>query len=243
MTEAMTLTVLGASGSYPGAGGACSGYLVQAGTTSIWLDAGSGTLANLQRHIGLEELSAVVISHEHVDHWTDLEHLAVACKWIIGRNGLPVFAQDSLRTLMRVGDAAEVFDWHPTLPGGKALIGGIGLLFSKTEHPVPTLACRIDYGAASLGYSADTGPGWGFEELGGGLDVALCEATYLSDREGELPHLSARQAGELARRAGVGRLIITHLWAGVDRMAAKAEAESAFGREVAVAAVGERYEI
>jgi ribonuclease BN (tRNA processing enzyme) len=243
MGDGLTLTVLGASGSYPGPGGACSGYLVQAGETSVWLDAGSGTLANLQRHVPLEDLSAVVISHQHVDHWTDLEHLAVAYRWIIGRQGFPVFAQESLPSLLRVGDAAEVFEWHPISPGSTVSVGGVGFFFSQTDHSVPTLACRIDYGGRSLGYSADTGPGWGFEALGSALDVALCEATYLADREGDLPHLSARQAGDLARRAGARRLIITHLWASVDPAAAQAEAESAFGRAVAIATVGERYEI
>jgi ribonuclease BN (tRNA processing enzyme) len=216
---------------------------VQAGSTSIWLDAGSGTLANLQRYIDLKDLSAVVISHQHVDHWTDLEHLAVACKWIVRRPGIPVFAPESLPWLMRVGEAADAFDWHAISPVSKVEVGGIEFHFSLTDHSVPTLACRVDYDGRNLGYSADTGPGWGFEELGGPLDVALCEATYLSDMEGDLPHLSARQAGELARRAGVGRLIITHLWAGVDPVAAQAEAEAAFGGEVAVATIGERYEI
>lgn len=243
MSDGLTLTVLGASGSYPGPGGACSGYLLQAGPTVVWLDAGSGTLANLQRHIGLDEISAVVISHRHVDHWTDLEHLAVAYKWIVGRRGLPVFAPESLQPLMRVGEAAEVLDWHPISSGKGASIGAMDFLFSRTDHSVPTLACRVDSGGRSLGYSADTGPGWGLSELGGGLHTALCEATYLSDREGDLPHLSARQAGETARRAGAGRLIITHLWAGVDRSAARAEAESAFRGKVTVATVGERYEI
>ena len=36
----LTLTVLGACGSYPGPGQACSGYLVQSVSTSVWVDAG-----------------------------------------------------------------------------------------------------------------------------------------------------------------------------------------------------------
>jgi len=74
----MKLTVLGCSGSYPGPGGAASGYLVEADGTRIWLDAGSGTLANLQRHIGLDAVDAVVLSHEHPDHWADIEGFHIA---------------------------------------------------------------------------------------------------------------------------------------------------------------------
>ena len=41
------------SGTYAGPGGACSGYLVRGGDTSVWVDTGPGTLANLQRHVDL----------------------------------------------------------------------------------------------------------------------------------------------------------------------------------------------
>ncbi len=66
--DGFTLTVLGTDGSYPAPGGACSGYLLQAGGRSVWLDAGPGTMANLQLHVGLEQLDAVVVSHAHPDH-------------------------------------------------------------------------------------------------------------------------------------------------------------------------------
>jgi ribonuclease BN (tRNA processing enzyme) len=243
MSDPLSVTVLGCSGSYPGPGGACSGYLVEGGGTAVWLDAGSGTLANLQKHLSIVELDAVVISHEHVDHWTDLEHLAVAYKWILGRDAIPVFAQESLQSMLRVGAASEVIDWHPISDGSKVSIGALDFGFSRTDHPVPTLACRIDCAGRSLAYSADTGPGWGFEALGEGIDLALCEATYLADHEGSLPHLSARQAGQAARSAGIGSLVITHLWAGTDPRAAESEAEAAFGKTVAVAQIGKRYQV
>ena len=93
----LTLTVLGCDGSFPGPGGACSGYLLTCEGSRVWLDCGSGTLANLQRHTTMEEVDAVVISHQHPDHWTDLEHFGVACRWALGRTGVPVFAPPGLR--------------------------------------------------------------------------------------------------------------------------------------------------
>lgn len=77
----MSLTVLGCCGSYPGPGQACSGYLVRAIGTSVWVDAGTGTLANLQRHVRLQEVDAIVLSHEHPDHWMDLTGAYVAAKY------------------------------------------------------------------------------------------------------------------------------------------------------------------
>jgi ribonuclease BN (tRNA processing enzyme) len=241
---ALSLTVLGCDGSYPGPGGASSGYLVRAGTTSIWVDAGSGTLANLQKHVAIEHLDAVVITHEHIDHWSDLEHLGVAARYVVDRPPVPLYSEADLRLNMRAGAgaaAAEVFDWSRIGPGSKVDIGGIGLTFSRTDHPVDTLAVRFDWGGRSLGYSADSGPGWGLAELGAGLHLALCEATFLSEREGSLQHMSARQAGTTAREAGVENLVITHLWPRTDRVAAEREARDAFGAPVRVAAIGERY--
>jgi ribonuclease BN (tRNA processing enzyme) len=237
----LTVTVLGADGSYPGPGGACSGYLLACAGTRVWMDAGSGTLANLQRHVAIEDLDAVVISHQHPDHWTDLEHLAVACRWVVDRPGIPVFAPDGLRELTRVGSATDTFEWHTIAGGDQVTIGEMRLTFSQTDHPVPTLAMRIDGAGRSLGYSADSGPDWGLAALGPGLHLALCEATFLSDKEGTVQHLSARQAGLTARAAGVNRLVITHLSPRVDREAARAEAESSFGADVAVAGAGDRY--
>ena len=80
----LTLTVLGCSGSYPGADCPCSGYLVQYGATAVAVDLGPGCLSNLQRHIELPELSGVVLSHAHPDHWVDLSGLHVALKHRFG---------------------------------------------------------------------------------------------------------------------------------------------------------------
>ena len=237
----LTLTVLGSDGSYPGPGGACSGYLLSCEGTNVWLDAGSGTLANLQKQVAIEDVDAVVISHQHPDHWTDLEHFAVACRWIPGRTGIPVYAPEGLRELTRTGSAVDVLDWHTIGSGDQVTLGALHLTFSQTDHPVATLAARVDGAGRSLGYSADSGPAWGLDSLGSGLHLALCEATFLSDKEGTVQHMSARQAGRTARAAGVERLVITHLTPRLDRDAAQAEAAAAFGAGVTVATAGDRY--
>ena len=81
----MELTVLGCSGSYGApAGGACSGYLVRAGATAIWMDCGNGTFVNLQRHIDPADLTAVVITHAHPDHCVDIYGLHVQARYAMG---------------------------------------------------------------------------------------------------------------------------------------------------------------
>lgn len=242
-TGRLILTVLGCDGSYPGPGGACSGYLLQGGGRTVWVDAGSGTMANLQRYVRLQDLDAVVVTHEHPDHWSDLEGLAIAFKWGLQTSGPRVYAPPGIRELMRVGAAADVFEWHGIDWQSDFTLGGLRFRFSPTDHPVPTYAVRVDCGGRFLIYSADTGPEWQLSSLGRDADLALCEATFLSDREGSVQHLSARQAGMSAANATVRRLVITHLSPTTDRDAAQAEASEAFGSDILVAAVASRYEI
>jgi ribonuclease BN (tRNA processing enzyme) len=90
-----------------------------------------------------------------------------------------------------------------------------------------------------LGYSADSSPGWSLDSLGRDLDVALCEATFLHDRESkDQNHMSGRQAGDQAKRAEAKRLVVTHAWPTVDPIAIAAEAAAAFGGPVEMAVVG-----
>jgi len=232
----MRVTVLGCSGSYPGPGGACSGYLVDDGTTRVWLDAGAGTLANLQRHLPLAELDAIVLSHEHPDHWTDLEGFHNVLRFVLFRTGFPVYAPAGVKQHI-YGDMSPWVAWKDIADGDTATVGGLSLTFSRTDHGPETLAVRVDAEGSSFGYTADTGPGWAVSALGPGLDTVLCEATVPSILEGRMQHLSARQAGESAREAGARRLVLTHLWPTLDREQSRAEGAEAFGAPVEVAAV------
>ena len=68
----MRITVLGKSPSWQDAGGACSGYLIQEGEHALLLDCGNGVFSKLRRFLDYVDVSAVVISHLHADHFLDL---------------------------------------------------------------------------------------------------------------------------------------------------------------------------
>ena len=237
----LNLTVLGCSGSYPGRGSACSGYLVDDGTTRIWLDAGSGTLANLQHHVALDQVDAMVLSHEHPDHWSDLEGWNIVLRHFLDRTAFPVYAPSGLKN--QTYDDMPNVAWKDVADGDRVSVGTLELSFSRTDHGPETLGVRVDAGGRSLGYSADTGPAWSLEALGEGLDLALCEATVPADMEGEMQHLSAGQAGASARAAGAARLVLTHLWPTLDPGRAQEDGAAAFGAPVEIATVGARYEV
>jgi ribonuclease BN (tRNA processing enzyme) len=240
MDEALTLTILGCSGTYPGPGGACSGYLVRAGGAAVVVDLGTGTLANLQVNLDPRAVDAVVLSHEHPDHWLDLPVLRNALRYVLGVEGLDVYGTaGNLRLAATlIDELAPTIDWHTVKPGATAEVGPMRLRFGLTDHPVETLAVRVEAGGRSLLYSADTGPAWAPGELADGVDLLLCEASLRPGDEGAVQHLSARQAGELARAVGAAQLVLTHMVPGVDPEAQREEAAAAYGGPVAVAVTG-----
>lgn len=237
----LTLTVLGCCGSYPGPGQACSGYLVRSASTTVLLDAGSGTVANLQRHASIADLDAIVLSHEHPDHWSDVEGIHVAAKYYLDIERIPVYAPGGVRE--RAYFKGPPLEWSRVKSGDRVRVGDLDLTFAGTDHGPETLAVRVDGAGRSLAYSADAAPGWSFASLGDGIDLALCEATFLSADEGSSRHLSARQAGSMAKEAGVARLLLTHQRPGVDVESCRAEAAGTFGAPVEVAAENEDYDV
>ena len=242
----LSVTVLGCSGSYPGPDEPCSGYLVRAGGTAVWLDAGFGTFANLQRHMDPAELDGVVLSHAHPDHWVDVLAFRTLVRWYRPRSGIPVLSPADVRALaVQInGDPAPPFDWRVVEDGSVEHIGALTFRFSRTDHQGETLAVRVDGDGASLGYTADTGAAWSLRALGPNLGLALCEAT-LEDRASspDLQHLTAAEAGADARAAGARHLVLTHLAPGMDPARSRAEATEAFGAPVDVAAIDDHHEV
>ena len=152
----MRVTILGSSTHYPRPANACSGYLVQSGETSIWVDAGTGTLAELQRHVQLEDVSAIWISHTHADHTSDLLTAYYAYRFGDVQPGapIPVFAPHTLRERLVafLGGSAEtgldlVFgfaDLGAVPGGGSAQVGDLALSWREVDHDVPGFALRVD---------------------------------------------------------------------------------------------------
>lgn len=237
MTSDLSVLVVGCDGSWPGPGGAGSGYVVSSAATRLLVDAGPGTFSNLQRSVDPASIDAVVVSHHHPDHWTDLHSFATHARRALGRSGIPVYAPSTVAERARLDDST-VLSWRPVTGGDSLAIGDLTCSFFRTDHSFETLAVRIERGGRRLGYSADTGPGWSLSELGSGLDLLLAEATYSVADEGTEQHMSGRQAGDQARRAAAHRLVITHRRPTTDPLTVVDEAAEAFGGDVEQAAIG-----
>jgi ribonuclease BN (tRNA processing enzyme) len=240
----MRLTVLGCSGSMPGPTGPASSYLLEHEGYRLLLDLGSGAFGALQRHADPAAIDAVVLSHLHPDHFIDL------CPYVIYRLHGPAGRLPAIPVLGPAGthdrlalahDPSNrnglrgVFSFGAVRPGEREL-GPFRLRFARVEHPVETHAVRVEAGGRSLTYSGDTAPCDALVELATGSDVLLAEASWADDRRhpGGL-HLSGREAGEHAAKAGVGRLLVTHVqpWSDRDRIGAEAAAVFAASELVA----------
>jgi ribonuclease BN (tRNA processing enzyme) len=243
--------VLGSSGTYPGPGRPCSGYLIDEGPTSVLLDAGPGVAAALQAVGGEAGLDALVVTHAHPDHCCDV--FALLNLFRFGphpREGVLGFASEGVvGALAGFLGAAEdhalhrVFRWRTVTGGDTARVGPMELGFGLAAHQVPTLVVSLAAGGRRLVYSADTGPGGDLAELAAGADLLLCEATIQGERGAWPYHLSAAEAGGVAREAGVGRLVLTHLPPMLDPARSVAEAAAAFGGPVEWAAPGSEVEV
>jgi ribonuclease BN (tRNA processing enzyme) len=72
-----------------------------------------------------------------------------------------------------------------------------------------------------------------------GADVLLAEATLQNADSGleSMGHMTARRASNLAADAGVGRLVLTHLWPEYDPQKSLEEAKAGF-KDVILARTG-----
>ena len=240
----MELTVLGMSGTWPPPGGATCGYLVTHEGTSIWLDAGTGTMSRLQQHVAIGDLDAIVISHGHPDHFVDTIPAFYARHYgKLGEPGLPFYSPPGFVDLISLlvsedgkNVMAEAYAFTTVHGGDSFEVGSINVDVKEMTHiGVHALGYRLEADGQVLAYTGDTGPCEAVVDLARGADLLLAEASYQEDSEIFPFHLSAKQAGEHAALAGVRHLVLTHLTPGLDPEVSQAEAAETFDGIVEVA--------
>lgn len=246
-TAMVRVRVLGSNGTFATPAGPSAGYLIDDGDTTIWVDAGFGTFAALQRVVDYRSLAAVIITHRHADHSADLFGFYHAIKH--GAEplvGFPIYSPAGFREAFTDYLGGAGHEPEPTLrfiaveDDSEHSIGSIEMRFAATDHPVPTVAIRFEADGRTLAYSSDTGPRGTWPSIAERADVFLCEATYQGATENKpfTQHLTAGEAGRIAREQTVDRLVITHIWPMLDPGRSLKEAERSFGKPVGLASVG-----
>lgn len=224
----MRLSVVGAGPAYtdrPGATGAS--YLIRLDRAGLLLDLGQGSFPRLAGLLDPASLDAVVISHLHPDHFMDLVPLRHYLRWEKPRRRVRVIAPAGIETrldalLAEPGFTAAALDVD-VLREGRQTIGPFELEAARVTHTGSSFGFRVapaDAGGTGLVYSGDCGRAEDLDVLARAGDTLLCEVSFGSGPV--VPgaaHLDGPAVGELARRVGAGRVLLTHLQMGFDREA------------------------
>jgi ribonuclease Z len=235
------VVLLGTGSPLPDAHRAGPATLVRAGDATLLVDCGRGVLQRAAAiGVGANQLSALLLTHLHSDHITDLADI-ITSRWITTFAPSPLLVIGPPRT-REVVDAVlaalgpdvgyrlghhDDLTWAPPvevveLTEGPAWEDGdVRVVAAPTDHrPVaPTLGFRVEHAGASVVLAGDTVPCDSLDQLTAGAD-ALVHTVIREDLVRALPvprlldicdyHSSVEQAAATAERAGVGTLVLTH---------------------------------
>ena len=247
--------MLGKSPSWPDAGGACSGYLVDAGETCLLLDCGSGVLGRLRLVRDYTEVDAIVVSHMHADHFLDLIPYACALSYSPREHSarpellLPPGGREAVHALTTAASQAnvveEAFRVREYGVAASERIGAAHLRFQPVPHYVPANAIEVRTdGGARFTFGADHGPTRALDDFAAGTDLLMLEATLREPETGDRRgHLTAAEAGEHATRCRAARLVLTHISDELDEERALAQAQRTYEGPVEVARAGAEYTV
>ena len=226
MSEHWKLHILGARGSrsahgaaYAEFGGATSCYVLKRGGHAVVIDCGTG-LYNAGALLANCETIDVLLTHVHYDHILGLLDAGVFPRDAETRV-YGTFSQwggmDTLRSFL----SPPYWPYTPELrlvevdsPGGRFLGEGVFARFWPSNHPNATSLLRVgtDDGAVCAAFDYEHGEPFP-DDMARGCALLLYDAAYdepeYAARRG-WGHSTWQEGVALARRLGVGRLVLTH---------------------------------
>lgn len=251
----MKLTILGSGTCVPRSDRGAAGYVVEAAGTQMLFDCGPGTVVRLVRAgLDFRGLDRVFLSHRHPDHCLDVVALIHANSWTPGfrrERPLEIVGPSGTRAWLRAIYAAfpsleprgwelRVAEWDR----GRAEGDGWDVTSIPVVHgEVPAIAFRVEAGGRSVVYSGDTGVCDGIVEIAREADLLVIECSYPDAIVGIDNHLTASQAGRIAREAGARRVVLTHLYPQAIEADVVGECRAMCGGDVVRAEDGMRVEV
>lgn len=237
----MKITLLGTGSPIPDPNRAGPSSLVASESTIVLVDAGR---ACVQRLVGAGVfpafLNAVVLTHLHSDHISDLNDV-ITTHWVMSGPGtpLPIFGPPGTARMVAAtlemlrDDVSYRLAHHDDLndepnvpvtevaPGDTFDVGTLHFVVGATDHrPVePSVGFRVTDGTHTVVMAGDGIPAASLDELLLGAD-AYVQTVVRDDLVAAIPnarlqdildyHSSVVQAAQTAARAGVAHLVLTH---------------------------------
>lgn len=217
----MRVKILGTQSPYNTAGHNSPGFLIVDGENKVMLDCGSGSHSLLNLPNDLIKLT-VILTHLHRDHYNDIYNLQYASFVFHNQKRLEtsidVYLPATPNSVYNdIKDEINAYATYKTINEKSILcIGNMLVSFCKMNHPVETYAVKITNGKSTIVYSSDTSFSAkdDLARFAQNADLLICEASLL--KEHGFPeintHLTAEQAGIIAREANVKKLLLTHFW-------------------------------
>jgi len=196
-------------------------HMVLAGDERVALiDCPNNPIQRLQKvGINADLVTDLILTHFHPDHVSGVP-LFLMVMWLMGRIQ-PINIYGLQHTIDRMENLMDIFGWNTwpkffpvkfTRLPEKVLVpvlecGDFHIFASAVKHFIPAIGLRIEFRNSKkvLAYSGDTKPCAQVVQLAMGADVLVHEATGAS-----AGHSSAIQAGEEARHAKAGSLVLVH---------------------------------
>lgn len=249
----MELIVIGSGTGVPSLRRGSPSLAVKAAGRLLVLDLGAGSLrAMLNWGLNFNQIDILALSHRHPDHVGDVVPFLFATRYALGYTRQEPFwllaARGFADFLARLREAFDhwveppegLMNLRELSPEAPDIVGWEDLTVKSapTNHTEGSLAFRIEAGSRSLVYSGDTDESDSLVALAQGADLLVLEAANPVKIPG---HLTPGEAGRLAARAGVRRLLLTHFYPPCDEVDVVALAEQEFAGEIIKAEDGLQY--
>ncbi len=225
----------------------CPGYLIKYNNKKILLDCGNGITRLLSFPNDLENLN-VIITHYHKDHFGDLGALQYA-SYVYHNLGL---LSDKIKIYIPENDFAfnkksivsnnESFAEYFNISNNfKITIDDLEITFYNNEsHSIESYMVKIQNTNFKIIYTSDIGT-TNFDELINfckNSDLIICESSFLKKHNSNCKtHMTAYDAGVLAKKSNSKQLLLTHFWPEEDKKLYLEEAKPIF-KNVVVAEEG-----
>ena len=220
----MRLVILGSGTCVPSVRRSAPANYLAIGGKEVLVDCGSGTLVQLERAgKRYEDIDAVFLTHFHPDHVADLlplVHALVAAPGLqrrkplslVGPAGVGEFYKKFISSLMW---GKPAFPLEVTEAAGRFDMGSFFVLSTETVHSGESVAYRFEEDGASVVITGDCDYDQGLISLSAGTDLLVADCSF-PDALKAPGHLSPRECGLIAREAGAGKLVLTHLYPSPD---------------------------